>query len=90
VPFPGFSRQPAPLLAPYTLLAREAAKLRRERYDVAVILRPDHWWGALLALAAGIPVRVGGGRPKQLHFSRMYVQESQLSIGLNRRFRWPG
>jgi ADP-heptose:LPS heptosyltransferase len=37
----------------------EAARLRRERFDGAIVLRPDHWWGALLALAAGIPVRVG-------------------------------
>jgi lipopolysaccharide heptosyltransferase II len=64
VPFPGFTRHPASLQAPYTLLAREATRLRRERYDVAVILRPDHWWGALLALAAGIPVRVGGDTPE--------------------------
>jgi ADP-heptose:LPS heptosyltransferase len=46
-------------LAPYALLAREAAQLRRERFDLAIIFRPDHWWGALLALAAGIPTRVG-------------------------------
>jgi heptosyltransferase-3 len=63
--FPGFSRQPNPhLLAPYTLLLREAARLRRERYDVAVVFRPDHWWGALLALVAGIPVRVGADTPE--------------------------
>jgi heptosyltransferase-3 len=64
VPFPGFTRHTSSLVAPYALLAREAARLRRERYDVAVILRPDHWWGALLALAAGIPLRVGGEIPE--------------------------
>jgi lipopolysaccharide heptosyltransferase II len=64
VPFPGFTRHTASVLAPYTLLVREAARLRRQHYDVAVILRPDHWWGALLALAAGIPVRVGGMTPE--------------------------
>ncbi len=59
--YPGFSRRRnANLVAPYALLLREAARLRRERYDLAVVFRPDHWWGALLALAAGVPVRVGG------------------------------
>ena len=63
--YPGFTRQANPnLVAPYALLMREAARLRRERYDVAVVFRPDHWWGALLALVAGIPVRVGGDTPE--------------------------
>jgi ADP-heptose:LPS heptosyltransferase len=63
--YPGFSRRRnTNLLAPYVLLAREAARLRRERFDVAVVLRPDHWWGALLAMAAGIPIRVGSDTPE--------------------------
>jgi heptosyltransferase-2/heptosyltransferase-3 len=63
--YPGFARRPnANLLAPYALLVREAARLRRERFDLAVVWRPDHWWGALLALAAGIPIRVGRDTPE--------------------------
>jgi heptosyltransferase III len=63
--FPGFTRRrKANLVAPYALLVREAMRLRRERYDLAVILRADHWWGALLALAASIPVRVGSQTPE--------------------------
>jgi ADP-heptose:LPS heptosyltransferase len=63
--FPGFTRKPKlNAVAPYLLLARQAARLRREAYDVAVIFRPDHWWGALLALAAGIPIRVGSDTPE--------------------------
>jgi heptosyltransferase-2/heptosyltransferase-3 len=63
--YPGFSRRRnANLLAPYVLLGREAARLRRERFDLAVVLRPDHWWGALLAMAAGIPIRVGSDTPE--------------------------
>jgi ADP-heptose:LPS heptosyltransferase len=58
--YPGFTRRPnAHLLAPYALLLREAWRLRRERYDAAIIFRPDHWWGALLASVADIPLRVG-------------------------------
>ena len=63
--YPGFSRQRnANLFAPYLLLLREAARLRREAFDMAVVFRPDHWWGALLAMAAGIPIRVGGDTPE--------------------------
>jgi ADP-heptose:LPS heptosyltransferase len=63
--FPGFTRRAnANLAAPYALLMSEAAALRREEFDLAVILRGDHWWGALLALVAGIPLRVGGATPE--------------------------
>jgi heptosyltransferase III len=63
--YPGFTRRPRQhAIAPYLLLARHATLLRRQGYDLAVIFRPDHWWGALLALAAGIPVRVGGATPE--------------------------
>ncbi len=65
VSFPGFARGVARSspLAPYYLLAREAWRLRQCRYDAALILRDDHWWGAALALLAGIPQRVGIGHP---------------------------
>lgn len=63
--FPGFTRRPKDTpIAPYTLLAREARRLRARHYDAAIVFRPDHWWGALLALAAGIPVRVGADTPE--------------------------
>jgi ADP-heptose:LPS heptosyltransferase len=63
--FPGFTRHAnANVLAPYVLLAQEATRLRRARFDLAVILRPDHWWGALLVAAAGVPLRVGGDTPE--------------------------
>jgi len=58
--FPWFDRQPRPsLLAPYRLLWREAAALRTMRFDAALNLRPDFWWGAVLAYLAHIPVRLG-------------------------------
>lgn len=57
--FPGFERRPKTSpIAPYRLLATEAQKLR-STYDTALILRFDHWWGAWLAAAAGIPQRIG-------------------------------
>jgi lipopolysaccharide heptosyltransferase II len=57
--FPWFDRRPKrSLLAPYRLLWREAAVLR-VGFDVALNLRPDFWWGAVLAYLARIPFRVG-------------------------------
>lgn len=68
-PFPGFERRPKEsVLAPYRLLAREAQRLRTRRYDAAVILRFDHWWGAWLAAEAGIPARIGYDRPETRPF----------------------
>ena len=58
--FPGFARSHRwTSLSPYRLLGEMAGRLRAANYDAAVILRFDHWWGAWLAAAAGIPRRVG-------------------------------
>jgi ADP-heptose:LPS heptosyltransferase len=58
--FPGFTRQPKrSAVEPYAVLLHEAARLRDLSFDVALILRPDHWWGALLTSLAGIPRRFG-------------------------------
>lgn len=60
LPFPGFTREPkGRALAPYALLQEEARRLAAGRFDLALILRFDHWWGAWLAAAAGIPRRIG-------------------------------
>lgn len=68
-PFPGFTRLPnASAYEPYALLLGEAARLRARSYDAALILRPDHWWGAMLAAAAGIPRRFGFGIPECVPF----------------------
>jgi ADP-heptose:LPS heptosyltransferase len=58
--FPGFTREPkGSPLAPYRLLWQTAGEVRRRRYDAALLLRFDHWWGAWLAALAGVPIRVG-------------------------------
>ncbi|GIV95825.1 MAG: glycosyl transferase [Herpetosiphonaceae bacterium] len=63
-PFPGFTRSTrGPIWQPYALLLRTALLLRAGAFDVALIARDDHWWGALLALAAGIPLRIGFAHP---------------------------
>ena len=62
--FPGFTRSAkASSLAPYRALWF-AARLRAQRFDTAVILRFDHWWGALLVALAGIPRRIGYDVPE--------------------------
>jgi ADP-heptose:LPS heptosyltransferase len=58
--FPGFTRRPkGSPWAPYAELVRQARRLRDRDYDAALVLRPDHWWGAMLAAAAGIRERLG-------------------------------
>jgi len=64
-PFPGFTRTPkGSSLQPYRLLWETSRLLRERRYDAALVLRYDHWWGAWLAALAGIPVRVGWAVPE--------------------------
>jgi len=59
-PFPGFTRQPKrSIIEPYIVLGHYARLLREKEFDLAVVLRFDHWWGALLAYLAHIPRRVG-------------------------------
>lgn len=59
-PFPGFTRRSkGNPLAPYRLLLAEASRLQAMAFDLALVLRFDHWWGAWLAAAAGIPRRIG-------------------------------
>jgi lipopolysaccharide heptosyltransferase II len=63
--FPGFTRQPkASALAPYRAVWEWAQELRSQRFDLAIVLRFDHWWGALLAYTAGIPRRLGYAIPE--------------------------
>ena len=57
--FPGLRRSLQGALEPYRLLWRLAGQLRRQQYDLAVVLRPDFWWGVWLIYLAGIPLRLG-------------------------------
>ena len=67
--FPGFARSHRwTSLSPYRQLGEMAGRLRVARYDAALILRFDHWWGAWLAAAAGIPRRVGYNWPETKPF----------------------
>lgn len=58
--FPGFQRQVcSPMSNPYRQALDTARLLRRIGYDSALVMRPDHWWGAMLAFLAGIRERIG-------------------------------
>jgi heptosyltransferase-2/heptosyltransferase-3 len=52
------------VVLPYLTLIRYALLLRAGRYDLAIIGRDDHWWGAALALLAGVPLRIGYAVPE--------------------------
>ena len=63
-PFPGFTRASSSNpTEPYRLLYEAAALIRERRPQAAVILRDDHWWGALTARQAGVPIIVGSVHP---------------------------
>lgn len=67
--FPGFGSRPKRhLLEPYGRLLAEAARLRREGFDLAINLRFDFWWGAMLAQLACIPKRLGYAVPECVPF----------------------
>lgn len=65
IDFPGFARgeKKENVLAPYSYLVRVSRQLRQIGYGSAVIMRPDHWWGAMLAHVAGINDRIGYALP---------------------------
>jgi ADP-heptose:LPS heptosyltransferase len=58
------SRRSSVVVQPYLLLLRYGVLLRASRYDLAIVGRDDHWWGAALALLAGVPRRVGFAVPE--------------------------
>ncbi len=75
LPFPGFRRADKPTLgSPYQLVLQSARTLRRVGYTTAIVLRPDHWWGALLAHLAGIPRRIGYNLPDVAPFLNEAVE----------------
>lgn len=94
LPFPGFTRSAKRgLRSPYELAWRSARQLRKVRYSSAVILRPDHWWGALMAYLAGIPERIGYAVPDVAPFlSDGLVHERQHNVVQNLRLveKWTG
>lgn len=60
VPFPAFARgKRQGVVARWRLAWQLGQTLAGRGLAAALILRPDHWWGALVARLARIPVRLG-------------------------------
>ena len=90
LPFPGFERASGSALAPWQLALLTARRLRRIGYASAIIMRPDHWWGALVAYLAGIPQRVGYDLENVAPFlSEALAQEYSHAIEQNLRLVSP-
>lgn len=93
--FPGFKRSTdRDWLFPYKLAVQSARQLRQVGYHSAVILRPDHWWGAMLAYLAGIPERIGYDLPDTAPFLTDAVPHQHQhavvqSLGLVERWTGP-
>ncbi len=66
--FPGFRRDAQGALEPYRLLWRLAGQLQRQQFDLAIVMRPDFWWGVWLVYLAGVPLRVGHAHELQTRF----------------------
>lgn len=85
--FPGFRRGLQNALEPYRLLWQLAGQLRRQQYDLAVVLRPDFWWGVWLIYLAGIPSRLGYADVLQTPFltSALPADQGDHAVGQNLR-----
>lgn len=67
--FPGFNRDSSSRskIAPYRQLTDAANLLRTIAPQAVVLLRDDHWWGAIIAREAGVPIRIGYDHPLHDH-----------------------
>lgn len=94
LPFPGFNRgDKGSLQSPYQLALQTAQQLRQIGYTSAVIMRPDHWWGAMVAHLAGIPERIGYAHDDVAPFLTHKVDlQHQHAVLQNLRLmeRWTG
>ncbi len=65
IPFPAFEREKrASVATRWQLLWHWGRQIKSRRYHAAIIARPDHWWGAMLAHFANIPLRLGFDTPE--------------------------
>lgn len=93
LPFPGFRRGNDAATDPWRLAIQSARMLRKIGYSSAVIMRPDHWWGALLAYFAGIPQRIGYDKGNVAPFlTESYKFEYRHAVEQNMRLAeaWTG
>lgn len=64
IEFPGIvAEKTHNLLDPYRLLKAVTPEVASGRFDLGIVLRFDHWWGAALLAAAGVARRWGYDTP---------------------------
>lgn len=92
--FPGFSRNPKKSWrSPYEMAVVVSRHLRHINYSSAIIMRPDHWWGAMTVKLAGIPERIGYNHPDVAPFlTTVLAQKRQHAVMQNLRLveKWTG
>ncbi|GAB4464682.1 MAG: glycosyltransferase family 9 protein [Anaerolineae bacterium] len=93
--FPGFTRSAkGGPFSPYRTAWRTARTLRQMGVGAAVVMRPDHWWGAMAAHLARIPVRVGYDLPDVAPFltepARFDAAAHSVRLNLKLVERWTG
>ncbi len=69
-PFPGFDREVPDrgMLDPYRDIGHAAGEIREIQPEAIMLMRDDHWWGALMAREAGVPIRTGYDHPQVAPF----------------------
>ncbi len=89
--FPGFQRHANSSAGnPWLLAAKSAQMLRQIGYSSAIIMRRDHWWGAMLAFFAGIRERIGYNLPNVAPFLTTALQyQNQHAVKQNLRLAEP-
>jgi ADP-heptose:LPS heptosyltransferase len=70
---------------PYSVLLDTAARLREERFHLAINFRPEFWWGAALAALCGIPRRLGYASAEGSPFLSDSLPARRRPVGLAAR-----
>ena len=90
--FPGF-RRTATGRGAWRLALDTARQLRQIGYSSAIVMRHDHWWGALAAFLAGIQTRIGYDlAPGAVFLTHAYPYEQRHAVERNMRLAkgWTG
>jgi ADP-heptose:LPS heptosyltransferase len=66
LPFPSLTASPDPAI--WTGIVSQTASTLRGRFDLIILSRPEDPWSGELAVAAGIPVRIGYATPNTESF----------------------
>jgi len=71
LPFPSLVASPDPAI--WTGIVNQAANTLRGRFDLIILSRPEDPWSGELAVAAGIPIRIGYATPNTEPFLTLAI-----------------